>query len=560
MPQGTSDPQLSPFQIARALQAQGQLTQAKAAYEDIVKQDAGHFEVLHMLGIVNAQLGHLESAVDLICRAIEINPQSDSAYYDLGYAMCKLNVFEAGVECYDKALAINPQNAQAACDRASALQVLGRFEEALASYDLAIALAPHYSDAFGFRGNTLLSLGRTEQAIASFDKAIALNPNAVVAFFCRGNAFLSKENYTDALDSYTKAITLDSNHAPAYSNRSLTLKYLHQIEASLASSNAAIAIDPQFADAYWNRALTLLVNGDLAAGFKDYQWRWQTEKFKKIQRPFPKPMWLGDTPIKGKTLLIHAEQGFGDTIQFARYAQLVAQAGGHVIYETEKLLFDLFKSLKGVGTLIRQGDPLPEFDYSCPVMSLPLAFKTELSTVPAENRYLAADADKLAHWSGVLGPKTLPRIGLVWSGSATHQDDHNRSLTLQALLDALPQGYQLVSLQKEVRDWDVPALKDTSRIQHFGEKLTSFSDTAALCELMDLVISVDTSVAHLSAALGQPTWVLLPFVPDWRWMLNRQDSPWYPTMRLYRQAAQRDWSQVLAEVARDLGERLSLVG
>jgi hypothetical protein len=322
----------------------------------------------------------------------------------------------------------------------------------------------------------------------------------------------------------------------------------------LASSNAAIAIDPQFADAYWNRALTLLVNGDLAAGFKDYQWRWQTEKFKKIQRPFPKPMWLGDTPIKGKTLLIHAEQGFGDTIQFARYAQLVAQAGGHVIYETEKLLFDLFKSLKGVGTLIRQGDPLPEFDYSCPVMSLPLAFKTELSTIPAESRYLAADADKLAHWSGVLGPKTLPRIGLVWSGSATHQDDHNRSLTLQALLDALPQGYQLVSLQKEVRDWDVPALKDTSRIQHFGEKLTSFSDTAALCELIDLVISVDTSVAHLSAALGQRTWVLLPFVPDWRWMLKRQDSPWYPTMRLYRQAAQRDWSHVLADVARDLGD------
>jgi ADP-heptose:LPS heptosyltransferase len=193
-------------------------------------------------------------------------------------------------------------------------------------------------------------------------------------------------------------------------------------------------------------------------------------------------------------------------------------------------------------------------------MSLPLAFKTELSTIPAKSRYLAADADKLAHWASVLGPKTQPRIGLVWSGSATHQDDHNRSLKLQALLDALPKGYQLVSLQKEVRDWDLPALKDTSRIQHFGEKLTSFSDTAALCELMDLVISVDTSVAHLSAALGQPTWVLLPFVPDWRWMLNRQDSPWYPTMRLYRQAAQRDWSQVLVDVARDLGDRLSLVG
>ena len=560
MPQGTSEPQLSPFQMARALQAQGQLTQAKAAYEDIVKQDTGHFEALHMLGIVNAQLGHFQSAVDLICRAIEINPQSDSAYYDLGYTMCKLNVFEAGVECYEKALAINPQNAQAACDRASALQELGRFEEALVSFDLAISLVPHYSNAYSFRGNSLLSLGRTEEAIQSFDKAIALNPNDVAAFLNRGNAFQAKEDCAEAVASYTKAIALEPNHAIAYSNRGVSLKYLHQIEASLESSNAAIAIDPEFSDAYWNRALTFLLSGDLAAGFKDYQRRWETAKFKKIHRPFPRPMWLGDTPIKGKKLLIHAEQGFGDTIQFARYAQLVAEAGGHVISETEKLLFDLFKSLKGVGTLIRQGDPLPEFDYSCPVMSLPLAFKTELSTIPAESRYLAADAEKLTHWAGILGPKTKPRIGLVWSGSATHQDDHNRSLKLQALLDALPKGYQFVSLQKEVRDWDVPALKDTSRIQHFGEKLTSFSDTAALCELMDLVISVDTSVAHLSAALGQPTWVLLPFVPDWRWMLNRQDSPWYPTMRLYRQAAQGDWSQVLVDVARDLGARLSLVG
>ena len=552
MPQSTSEPYLSLFQNARTLQAQGQLTQAKAAYEDIFRQNSENFETLHMLGIVNAQLGHLESAVELICKAIEINPFSDQAYYDLGYAMCKLNVFEAGVECYDKALSLNPQNAQAACDRASALHELGRFEEALASYDLAISMAPKYADAYSFMGNTLLSMGRIEEAIASFDMAIALNPNSVAAFLNRGNAFQAKGDCAEAISCYTQAITLEPKHAMAYSNRGVSLKYLHRMQESLASSDAAIAIAPTFADAYWNRALTLLMQGELGAGFRDYQWRWETAKYKKVRRSFSKPMWLGDSQIKNKTLLIHAEQGFGDTIQFARYVQLVTQAGGHVIYEAEKPIFDLFKSLKGIGALIRQGDPLPEFDYFCPVMSLPLAFKTELATVPAGGRYLAADAGKISYWASVLGPKTKPRIGLVWSGSATHQDDHNRSLKLQVLLDALPQGYQFVSLQKEARSWDLPLVEDATMLQHFGERLTSFSDTAALCELMDLIISVDTSVAHLSGALGRPTWVLLPFVPDWRWMLNRQDSPWYPTMRIYRQTAQREWTQVLNAVARDL--------
>jgi lipoprotein NlpI len=505
------------------------------------------------LGVISAQLGTLDSAVELLCRAIEINPASDSAFYYLGFAMCEFKQFAAGVECFDKALALNPSHAQAACDRASALVELGQFEDALAGYDQAIGICADYAEAYSYRGSALLALQLTDEAIASFDRSIALEPSAG-AYLNRGNAYQAKGQYQAAVASYDAAIALQSNYAMAYSNRSASLKHLHRLEESIASSNQAIAIDPNYPAAHWNRALTYLLKGDLAPGFQGYQWRWEMENFKKIRRTFTQPQWLGTPSIRGKKLLIHGEQGLGDTIQFARYAALVQAAGGHVIWEVEPQLFTLFKSLPGVGTLLRQGDPLPDFDYYCPVMSLPMALGTDLASIPAPFSYLKAGEAKLTQWAEVLGPKTVTRVGLAWSGSPTHQDDHNRSIALSTLLEGLPAGFQYFSLQKDVRVADMAVLGSAQNIQHFGEQLVDFSDTAALCELMDLVISVDTSVAHLSGALGVPTWVLLPHLPDWRWLLEHRDSPWYPSIRLYRQSKARHWDDVLQAVANDLCE------
>ena len=338
----------------------------------------------------------------------------------------------------------------------------------------------------------------------------------------------------------------------AHSNRSVSLKHLHRLDDAISSSDRAIAIDPSYADAHWNRALTQLLKGNLAQGFAGYQWRWEMDNFKAIRRTFKQPQWLGAQALHGKKLLIHGEQGLGDTIQFARYAAMAQAAGCHVLYEVEPPLFRLFQSLPGVGTLLRQGDPLPDFDYYCPVMSLPLAFGTDLATVPAASRYLAADKTKLAHWAALLGSKTSPRVGLVWSGSPTHEDDHNRSIGLSMFLQKLPAGFEYVSLQKDVRASDLAASQGASNLRHFGAQLLDFSDTAALCELMDLVITVDTSVAHLSGALGVPTWVLLPHLPDWRWLLNRRESPWYPSVRLYRQSKAQHWDDVFLAVANDL--------
>ena len=271
----------------------------------------------------------------------------------------------------------------------------------------------------------------------------------------------------------------------------------------------------------------------------------------------PQPLWLGDEPLNGKTIVLHPEQGLGDTIQFCRYAKLVSELGARVILQAPTALVPLLSGLDGVDELRDMQQPLPDFDYHCPLMSLPLAFKTTLTTIPRTTRYLQTTPEKLAAWTNTLGPKTKPRVGLVWSGNAAHKNDSNRSLSLKQLLACLPEGFDYISLHKEIRTSDQALLNNQVSIRTYCHELNDFSDTAALCELMDIVISVDTSVAHLASALGKETWVLLPYAPDWRWLLDRQDSPWYQSVCLYRQDEHRDWHNVIISIAADLTNRLA---
>jgi hypothetical protein len=271
----------------------------------------------------------------------------------------------------------------------------------------------------------------------------------------------------------------------------------------------------------------------------------------KVRRDFVQPLWLGEAPLQGKTILLHSEQGLGDTIQFSRYASLVAKSGTQVLLEVQKPLVGILKGLEGVSQAFAQGEPLPAFDYHCPLLSLPLALRTTLKTIPADIPYIKAGQRELEVWSNRLGRKTKPRIGLAWSGSPTHKKDHNRNIEVASLLPHLPNGCEYFALQKDVREHDKAALSQ-SVVRYFGEELKDFRDTAALCELVDLVVSVDTSIAHLGGALGKPTWILLPYPPDWRWLLNRSDSPWYPTVKLYRQSSNMKWGSVLESMRHDL--------
>ena len=401
-------------------------------------------------------------------------------------------------------------------------------------------------------GLTLLNQGHHLNALQKFDAALALESNHPIILNNRGVCFFFLDLFDDAINCYKKAIDLDPRYVQAHNNRGNALVKLLQHEEALKSYDQALSLNPAFVEAYWNKALALLQLGRFTEGWVLHESRWAKPSFQPIVRNFPQPIWDGSFAIAGKTLLLHAEQGLGDTLQFVRYAELAKAMGARVALEVQAPLVTLFDGQLGVDALVKQGDPLPPFDCHCPLMSLPLAFQTTLSTIPSAVPYIKPSSKKERFWSEMLGPTSQLRVGLVWSGDPRHQNDKHRSIALAELMAALPLGLNYFSLQSEIRDSDRQALEDSERLVHFGHELKDFSDTAALCAQMDVVVCVDTSVAHLSGALGKPTFLLLPYNPDWRWLLERTDSPWYPTMQLYRQAQLGSWQNALDSVGANL--------
>ncbi|NTW52807.1 MAG: tetratricopeptide repeat protein, partial [Chlorobiaceae bacterium] len=488
------------------------------------------------------KLDKYDEAVASFDIAITINPDLTQAWANRGNALKKLRKFNEAVASYDKAIAIKPGFAEAHYNRGAALMELQQQGAAIESFDKAISLNPLYHEAYANRGDALKALKRPEAALECFERAIAIKPDFAEAYSNRGLLLQELNHFDAALTSFERAIAIKPDFAEAYSNRGVLLEKLKQLDEALACFDKAIALKPDFAEAYWNKSVVLLLKGELRPGWELYEWRWKRETVVVPKRSFTRPLWLGKESISGKTILLYSEQGFGDTIQFCRYTTLVAGLGAKVILESEMPLAALLKQLDGLSELVVKGSSLPDFDFHCPLLSLPLAFNTDLSSIPYPRRYLKSDPDKLEHWKKRLGDKTTPRVGLVWSGNSAHSNDVNRSIPLSTMRKHLPEGFTYVSLQKEVRQSDNPTLESNPGILHFGDELEDFTDAAALCDLMDVVITVDTGIAHLNAALGNPTWVLLPFSPDWRWMLDRVDSPWYSGVRLFRQQEQNDWS------------------
>jgi hypothetical protein len=371
-------------------------------------------------------------------------------------------------------------------------------------------------------------------------------------------AHLNLANALDALDQcpaalqlVERAIALDPKLVPAHANRGNILQRLGRHREALQAYDRAIALDPRDFDANWNRAMCHLLLGDYEAGWAGYEWRWRLEARKAQAVRFAQPLWLGQENLEGRTLLVHSEQGFGDVIQFVRYLRRAAERGGRILFEAFPPLAPLVAGLAGPDQVVLRGDPLPPFDLHCPLLSLPLALG-EPEPLAFTGHYLQADPGRVAAWAGHLGPRRGLRIGLVGSGSRTHRKDALRSIPFEMLAARLPAGPEYHLLQKDVREADRSALAARPDVAIWDEALGDFGDTAALCELMDVVISVDTSVAHLAGALGRPVWVLLPVEPDWRWGLESATTPWYPQMRLYRQTGLKDWGDPLDRVARDL--------
>jgi tetratricopeptide (TPR) repeat protein len=540
-----------------ALHALEQFEEALASYDRALELQPDYAEALANRGLALHHLKQFGQALTSYDQALKLRPDFAEALSNRGLTMHELRRFEQALASYDRALTLRPDYTVAYHNRGNALYELRRFEQALASYDRALTQRPDYAEAHCGRGNALHALERFEQALASYDRALKVRSNYAEAFSNRGLTLHELRRFEEALASYDRALTLRPAYAEALCNRGVTLQELKRFEEALASYDRAIKVRPNDGQAHYNEAICRMLIGDFARGWEKYEWRWETEQLAKAKRNFSQPLWIGSGEIAGKTILIHAEQGLGDTIQFCRYVPLVARQASRVILEIQRPLRELMSTLASAAQIVPRGDPLPDFDIHCPLLSLPLALKTGLDTIPSETPYLSALESKINVWRDRLGRRERTRIGIVWAGnprkelSAGHRIlDRQRSIEFNRLAPVFQvPNCDFYSLQKG--DDAVLQLRDSPlchRVIDWTRNLHDFSDTAALIENLDLVITVDTSVAHLAGALGKSFWLINRYNTCWRWLLDREDSPWYPTGRLFRQDHTRDWDSVIARV------------
>jgi tetratricopeptide (TPR) repeat protein len=526
-------------ELRRFEEALASCDRAVAARPDYAQARANRGDLLY-------GLARFEEALASYDRAVAIQPDLADAHANRANVLHALERYDEAMASHDRALALRPDLAEAHTNRGSTLHELKWFDEALASHDRALALRPDYVEAHYNRGNALHKLKRFGEALASYDRALALWPDYVEALANRGVALHGLKRFEDALASYGRAFAVRPDYAQAFVDQGDTLCELRRFDEALASYDRAIALRPDYVEAHCHEGMCRMLLGDFERGWQKLEWGWVAVRRRAATRNFPQPRLHGSHELKGKTVLIHAEQGFGDVIQFCRYAPHIADRGARVIFEVYETLRELMDTLPGVTQIVTGGEPLPDFDMHCPLLSLPLALGA--ATMPSQTPYLRASPQAVMDWNARLGPRHRPRIGLAWSGRPLHDNDHNRSMKLGSFLPPLA-GFNAtyVSLLKDVRADDAPVLQ-ASDVLDFSKELKSYADTAALVANLDLVISVDTSVAHLAGALAKPVWILLPFMPDWRWQLDRDDSPWYPTARLFRQDETRRWDSVMARV------------
>lgn len=552
------------------LQQNGALAEAETVYREILDLRPRHFDALQLLGALALQAGRYEEGAALLEKAAVIDPRQPHVHSNLAFALNALGRHDAALAAANKALALKSGFVDALNNRGMALAGLDRPDEALATFEKALAAKPDFPEAWSNRSCTLRDLGRPEEAVASCDQAIALRPNYAEAWSNRGNALSDLNRPLDAQASYERALASSSIVADAWNNLGLTFVDMNRHAEALTCYERALAIAPDSAETHWNRALCMLQTGALAAGFAEYEWRWKRKRIAAGMREFDAPLWLGETPLDGKTILLHAEQGLGDTLQFCRYAALVATRGARVVLEVQPELVRLLARLEGVAELVASGDPLPPFDFHTPLLSLPFALGTTIETIPASTPYLFADADTSARWRARVAqatPSQTLKVGLVWAGGhrphvpELRKNDARRSLSFDRFAPIVETpGVQFFSLQKGEKA--VQQL-DERRAHHAASanvidwtgELNDFADTAALVENLDLVLSVDTSTAHLAGAMNKPVWILNRLDTCWRWMLEREDTPWYPSARLFRQPTLGDWDSVIDSVVRELKSR-----
>jgi tetratricopeptide (TPR) repeat protein len=574
---------------AVALYRTGRLDEAAQICGAILAGEPGHFGALHLSGMVKHQLGQPIEALHFVAAALKANPGSAEALANYGVILEALERYEEALASYDRVLAMPAGDASLYYNRGNALKQLERYPEALASYDRAIALAPDLAVAHHGRGIVLALLDRHQEALASFDRVIGAGvagPQTAAAWLDRAKALTRLKRFDEALASYDEGLRRQPQRTDASVSRAAVLAELGRYEEALtdltqalcqepnsfdahltlgnvysgltrmdeavASYAAAESLRPGNPDANFNEALARLCVGDFGEGWRKYEYRLKQKERTGTQRSFPRPAWRGGEDLHGKTIALIAEQGMGDAIQFVRYAPLVAALGAKVLLGIHRPLVPLMETVQGVSQVIPDGGAFSDFDVYCPLLSLPLACGTELATIPAKIPYIRPDEQRITKWRPRLPLSGRLRVGICWAGNGAHLGDHRRSMPLEQFAAILSvSGIDFVSLQKDVSAAQSAILRDHG-VTQLGQEFSDFADTAAVMAQLDLVISVDTSIAHLAGAMAKAVAVLVAFSPDWRWMLDRTDSPWYPTMRLFRQSAIGDWSGPLQKLRDEL--------
>lgn len=565
---------------ARAAHASGNAKEAARLYQSVLALDAKHIEALNVTGMLLAEGGNFSGGLGYIERAIaadariarsyfhrgiilehlqrhrqalesyqqtlRLDPRFADAYFGCANLLQQFKHYEDALRHYDAALALNPRNPAYYNNKGTALKAMGRWADAQECYQNALTLNPHYAHAHNNLAVALKELGQVEASLVSAERAIALDEHYPDAYNNKAVALEHLGRNEEALVFYDRALALNPHYAEAYSNRGYVLQKLCRYDEALIDYDKAIALNFSKAEVYFNKGFALLLLGRFEEGWKLLEWR--AKRADVVVPVIDSPQWTGEEDIKGKTLLLHAEQGLGDAIQFCRYVPMVQALGAKVVLQVQAPLIPLFKTLTSKPELVPMKEKAPH-DYHCMLMSLPGRLDTMLDSVPADIPYLFADAAKVSAWSEQLGDAKAKRVGVVWAGNPNHKNDHNRSVPFETFRELFKgvEGIQFHCLQKDISASETQLLRQHHVAVH-ADNLKDFTDTSALLMHLDVVITVDTAVAHLAGALGRRVWILIPFAPDFRWLVARSDSPWYPTARLFRQSKAGDWASVIEDV------------
>ena len=540
--------------LGQALRGAARTDEALACFDRSIQLQPDHPDAyLHAARLLIARNQH-EPAMRLLQRAAQVAPDHPEAHFWLGVCSAQLDYLERAAAAFRRHLELKPDHAEGFGRLATVLTRLSRHPQAVAAAERAVALAPHLADAWNNLGWCFEQSGQTDQAIGHYRRAVALNPSFVMALGNLGS-LLDKQGETDeAIALFEKARAVDGRHVEVLNSLAGLYSRAGRYADALATAEAALAVRPHDASARGHRALALLSFGRYEEGFREYEWRWECKDFTTPVRQFDQPRWTGKTDPSGRTILVHSEQGFGDNIQFARYLPLLAARGANVVVEAPVALCGLMQTVPGVARVVAAGVRPPPFDLQAPLLSLPHAFGTGLQSVPAEVPYFRVPADRSAAWRQRL--KLVPdrlNVGLVWRGNS--KPNPRRSIPLNELAPLADENVQFVSLQVGSQGDEADSPPTGMRLLDLRQEIRDFVDAAAIIEQLDLVITIDTAAAHLAGALARPTWTLLIAAADWRWLQPpREDTPWYPTMRLFRQTRAGSWAEVVGRVAGALRE------